>query len=68
MADPMGRAWLENQAIGHHYIEFKNWPTSYDNFNLAIVKYEWWILKQKYHKMIKLGEEVVKILNKQKRR
>ena len=56
------RAWLENQRIGHDYIEFTNWPTSYNNFNLALVKEEWRVLKQKYHKMMRLGEEVIKIL------
>jgi len=64
MDDPMGRAYLENQAIGHDYIEFKNWPISYDNFNLELVKTEWRSLQLKYIKMMKLGDEVIKLLEK----
>ena len=62
MNDPMGRAYLKNQRVGHDYIEFTNWPKNYNNFNLALVKYEWWILKQKYLKMMRLGDEVIKLL------
>ena len=60
MDDPLGRAYLENQAIGHDYIEFENWPENYNYFNLALVKSEWRILQIKYLKMMKLGEEVIK--------
>ena len=63
--DPIGRAWIENQAIGNHYIEFANWPKDYNNFLLARTKYEYWILRSKYHKMMKLGKEVVKLLEKE---
>ena len=65
MNDPLGRAYLENQAIGHDYIEFTNWPTSYNNFNLGIAKYEWYHLRRKYFKMMSLGEEVVKLLDEE---
>ena len=64
MNDPLGRAYLENQRVGHDYIEFSNWPTSYNNFNLALAKYEWWLLRHKYLKMMRLGEEVIKLLEK----
>jgi len=65
MNDPLGRAYLENQAIGHGYIEFSNWPTSYDNFNLALVKTEWRGLRLKYFKLMKLGDEVIKLLEEE---
>ena len=64
MDDPIGIAWLENQRIGHDYIEFKNWPASHDNLNLALVKTEWRSLQLKYFKLMRLGEKVVKILKK----
>ena len=60
--DPMGKAWLKNQTIGHQYIEFKNWPKSYNYVNLALLETEWLVLKRKYKKMMKLGKEVVKLL------
>ena len=65
MNDPMGKAYLKNQRVGRNIITFENWPENYNNFNLAVVKYEWWILRHKYFKMMKLGEEVVKILDKE---
>ena len=60
MDDPLGRAYLENQAIGHDYIEFENWPENYNYFNLALAKSEWLKLRRSYLKMMKLGEEVIK--------
>ena len=65
MNDPMGRAYLENQRVGHDYIEFTNWPENYNNSNLALAKYEWYHLRRKYFKMMKLGEEVIKFLEKE---
>ena len=62
MNDPMGKAYLENQKIGRDIITFENWPENYNNFNLAVVKYEWWLLRHKYLKMMRLGEEVIKLL------
>ena len=64
MTDQLGREWLEIQTIGRDYIEFKNWPKNYNHFNLALAKWEWRILRRKYLKMMKLGEEVVKLLEK----
>jgi len=63
MDDLIGRGYLENQTIGRDYIEFKNWPKN-TNFNLAVAKHEWLLLRRKYLKMMKLGEEVVKLLEK----
>ena len=60
----MGKGYLKNQEIGRQYIVFENWPISYNNFNLALVKSEWRSLRLKYNKMMKLGEEVVKLLEK----
>jgi len=59
MDDLLGRAWIENQAIGHDFIEFKNWPKSYNNFNLALAKHEWYHLRRKYFKMMRLGEKLL---------
>ena len=61
----MGRAYLENQRIGRNIIVFENWPTSYDNFNLALVKTEWRGLQLKYFKLMKLGDEVIKLLEEE---
>ena len=63
--DAMGRAWLENKAAGSDSIEFSNWPTNYDNLKMAALKYRWRSLQLKYTKMIKLGEEVIKLLEKE---
>ena len=64
MDDLIGRGYLENQKIGHDYIEFENWPKNYTNFNLAVAKHEWLLLRRKYLKMMRLGEEVLKLLEK----
>ena len=64
MTDPLGRALFENQAIGHDCIEFVNWPENFNHIHLALAKYEWWLLRNKYFKMMKLGEEVIKLLEK----
>ena len=65
MNDPLGRAYLENQRIGRDTITFKNWPASYDNFNLALAKTEWRSLRLKYFKLMKLGDEVIKLLEEE---
>jgi len=62
MNDPMGKAYLENQRVGHDYIEFVNWPANYDRLKIAALKYHWHSLLIKYGRMMRLGEEVVKLL------